>query len=131
MLLSIGSYNIIYWAKEVCNQQTKNCEHCSVALSCNIQVCGFWLRTFLFVTFWPRNHHGLHETTFFFPELPGQLFKPHRWKCDILEANKETTIGNNMCQLLGESFNKKENMVWTNQGKSHVLEKKNQAKNFF
>ena len=46
MLLStsvceIGSYNIIYWAKEVCNQQTKICEHCSVALSCNIQVCGF------------------------------------------------------------------------------------------
>ena len=29
-----------------------------------------WLRTFLFVTFWPRNQHGLHETTFFFPELP-------------------------------------------------------------
>ena len=36
-----GSYDIFYWAKEVCNQQTKICEHCSVALSCNIQVCGF------------------------------------------------------------------------------------------
>ena len=34
----IGQKN---WAKEVCNQQTKICEHCSVALSCNIQVCGF------------------------------------------------------------------------------------------
>ena len=33
-----GSYDIFYWAKEVCNQQTKICEHCSVALSCNIQV---------------------------------------------------------------------------------------------
>ena len=36
-----GSYDIFYWAKEVCNQQTKICEHCSVALSCDIQVCGF------------------------------------------------------------------------------------------
>ena len=34
----------------------------------------FWLRTFLFVTLWPRNQHGLHETTFFFPELLETIF---------------------------------------------------------
>ena len=59
----------------------------------------FWSRTFLFVTFWPRNQHGLHEITFSFQYYLRQLFKPHRWKCDPLEANKDTQqgiTGNNM-----------------------------------
>ena len=36
-----------------------------------------------------------------------------------------------MCQLLGESINKKEDMVWTNQGKCHVLEKNSSEKTSF
>ena len=46
-------------------------------------------------------------------------------------SKQRNTTGNNMCELLGESFSKKENMVWTNQGKSHVLKKKSSKKHFF
>ena len=46
-------------------------------------------------------------------------------------SKQRNTTGNNMCELLGESFSKKENMVWTNQGKSHVLKKKSSKKLFF
>ena len=47
--------------KPVTNRQ--NSVNIAALLSCNIQVCGFFgSRTFLFVTFWLRNQHGLHES---------------------------------------------------------------------
>ena len=99
MLLSTSvcetrSYNIIYWAKEVCNQQTKFCEHCSVALSCNIQVCGFFGREpFCLLHFGRGTNVDCTKLHFSFQNYLRQLFKPHRWKCDPLEANKETQRG--------------------------------------
>ena len=90
-----------------------------------------WLRTFLFVTFWPRNQHGLHETTFFFPELPETFIETSQVEPRSFGSKQRNTTGNYMCELLGESFSKKENMVWTNQGKCHVLEKNSSEKLFF
>ena len=105
MLLSTSvcetrSYNIIYWAKEVCNQQTKFCENCSVALSYNIQVCVFFGREpFCLLHFGRGTNMDCTKLHFSFQYYLRQLFKPHRWKCDPLEANKETQqgiTGNNM-----------------------------------
>ena len=133
MLLStsvceIGSYNIIYWAKEVCNQQTKICEHCSVALSCNIQVCGFLVANLSVCDILAAEPTWIARNSC--QNYLRQLFKPHRWKCDPLEAKKETQQGITCVSFWEKVSTKKK--TWFGQIKEKVMFwRKNQAKNFF
>ena len=59
-----------------------------------------------------------------------QFFKPHRWKCDPLEANKETQQGIT-CVSFWEKVSVKEK-TWFGQIKEKVMFwRKNQAKHIF
>ena len=64
------------------------------ALSYNIQVCGFLGREpFCLLHFGRGTNMDCTKLHFSFQNYLRQLFKPHRWKCDPLEANKETQQG--------------------------------------
>ena len=90
----------------------------------------FWLRTFLFVTFGRGTNMDCTKLHFSFHNYLRQLFKPHRWKCDPLEANKETQQGIT-CVSFWEKVSIKKK-TWFGQIKENVMFwRKIQAKNFF
>ena len=140
MLLStsvceIGSYNILFIGqkKSVINRpKTVNIAallclvtyRYAVFLVANLSVCDILAAEPPWIA---RNYIFLSRTTWTIIETSQVEMRHFR----NFGSKQRNTTGNNMCQLLGESFNKKEDMVWTNQGKCHVLEKNSSEKLFF